>query len=321
MNRARLLTCCALLGVLLAPLPWGTPALAQSGAVEINLDVLDQTAVVRNAASSLPAQPQQPAAAPASSGNIPLKWIQTGKKNETTKAAPARPIEKPASPVAATPLAPSVKPPAAPLSLPAEKPAVPRPARPLMTVPAPVLKPSRPVIPPPTGTAITGQEIPLPKRPPPPNSGYPPPMALPSKENAVPPLGTLPPIPVPPEASLTAPEDKNPEHSPRAVPSLSDLSLGFEGGSNDLAADTQGKLDEIVRQMVDNQTLRLQLRAFAAAENKDSSSARRLSLARALAVRSYLMDHGISPSRVDVRALGDKTDQAPHDRVDVVFVR
>jgi len=47
-------------------------------------------------------------------------------------------------------------------------------------------------------------------------------------------------------------------------------------------------------------------------------SPRRLSLSRALAVRAFLIDQGVRSTRLDVRALGDKTGDGPADRVDIV---
>ncbi len=47
------------------------------------------------------------------------------------------------------------------------------------------------------------------------------------------------------------------------------------------------------------------------------SKARRLSLSRALAVRAFLIDQGVRSTRMDVRALGDKVQDGPSDRVDI----
>ena len=58
---------------------------------------------------------------------------------------------------------------------------------------------------------------------------------------------------------------------------------------------------------------RLQLLAYAAGAENESSKARRLSLSRALAVRSYLIAEGVRSTRIDVRALGNKTEAEPAD--------
>jgi outer membrane protein OmpA-like peptidoglycan-associated protein len=66
---------------------------------------------------------------------------------------------------------------------------------------------------------------------------------------------------------------------------------------------------------------RVQLVAYASAQNEDANMARRLSLARAVAVRSYLVDRGVSSARMEVRALGSRSDAGgPSDRVDIVVL-
>jgi outer membrane protein OmpA-like peptidoglycan-associated protein len=105
------------------------------------------------------------------------------------------------------------------------------------------------------------------------------------------------------------------------VPSVADLTLGFNGNSSDLTAETQKKLDAVIRQLRDITGGRLQVRGYATGEDGSKSSARRIALSRVLSVRSYLMDKGVKPTRVDVRAMGSETDRSPLDRVDLVFAR
>ncbi|HZB90781.1 MAG TPA: OmpA family protein, partial [Stellaceae bacterium] len=69
--------------------------------------------------------------------------------------------------------------------------------------------------------------------------------------------------------------------------------------------------------------VRLQLVAHASGGSDESNEARRISLQRALAVRSYLIDRGIASTRMDVRALGNRSEGGsggPLDRVDVVML-
>jgi outer membrane protein OmpA-like peptidoglycan-associated protein len=65
---------------------------------------------------------------------------------------------------------------------------------------------------------------------------------------------------------------------------------------------------------------RVELQAFGGAKGDKGSEARRLSLKRALAIRQVLIDDGVSPDRIDVRAMGGVDDTGPADRVDV-FVK
>jgi outer membrane protein OmpA-like peptidoglycan-associated protein len=66
---------------------------------------------------------------------------------------------------------------------------------------------------------------------------------------------------------------------------------------------------------------RVQLVAYASAQNEDANTARRVSLARAVTVRSYLIDRGVRSARMEVRALGSRSDGGgPADRVDIVVL-
>lgn len=71
--------------------------------------------------------------------------------------------------------------------------------------------------------------------------------------------------------------------------------------------------------MQEDDSLRLELLAYAAAQDGSSSDARRLSLSRALAVRAYLIDKGIRTARFIVRAQGDRYGNGPADRVDLSY--
>ena len=59
---------------------------------------------------------------------------------------------------------------------------------------------------------------------------------------------------------------------------------------------------------------------YAAGIPEDPSTARRLSLSRALAVRSVLMADGVSSARIYVRALGTAGGDEVPDRVDLAVM-
>lgn len=100
------------------------------------------------------------------------------------------------------------------------------------------------------------------------------------------------------------------------------LSLMFDGNESDVTQDMKQQLDAILQRLKGNKSMRVQLHAFATGQDGNPSSARRISLARALSVREYLVDQGgLRPTRMDVRALGDQTQQQPVDRIDFVFVQ
>lgn len=98
------------------------------------------------------------------------------------------------------------------------------------------------------------------------------------------------------------------------------ISMPFQAGKDALDDGTLALMQEsILKQLQNNPSWRVQIQAFASPTDEGSSSARRLSLARALAVRTWLMDKGIEAGRMDVRALGMQTDRNPADRVDLII--
>lgn len=92
----------------------------------------------------------------------------------------------------------------------------------------------------------------------------------------------------------------------------------FAEGSAELPPEATSQLDAIADRLAKDESLRLQLMAYASGTEDTASKARRISLSRALAVRAYLIDKGIRSTRMDVRALGNKVEGEPADRVDIV---
>ncbi len=97
------------------------------------------------------------------------------------------------------------------------------------------------------------------------------------------------------------------------------LSLRFGDGSARLSGDAERQLTRLASQLTETDS-RLQLKAYASASGGTASAARRLSLSRALSVRSYLIEKGVRSTRIDVRALGLADDGGPEDRVDVLLL-
>ena len=92
----------------------------------------------------------------------------------------------------------------------------------------------------------------------------------------------------------------------------------YTGESDDVPTTANGDLDKIAAEMQADQNKRIQILAYAAGTEDTESKARRKSLARGLAIRSYLIKAGVPSTRIDVRALGSKADGGPADRVDIV---
>ena len=146
---------------------------------------------------------------------------------------------------------------------------------------------------------------------------------------AVPPLpptpqASEPQAPEPPAESVAAmPEAPAREATPApgpqtaALPPLEGVRLIFAEGTADLSDAVKRDLGRFAKDLLGHDQQRIQLLAYAKGTADAASQARRLSLARALAVRSYLMAQGVLPTRMDVRALGNKADDDPRDRVDV----
>jgi outer membrane protein OmpA-like peptidoglycan-associated protein len=96
------------------------------------------------------------------------------------------------------------------------------------------------------------------------------------------------------------------------------LRITFGPGSAVLNPGTATALREFARRMPAAGSLTVA--AFAPGTPEDPSTARRLSLARALAARGVLIGEGIASPRILVRALGasDPIAEGPPDRVDLL---
>ena len=88
--------------------------------------------------------------------------------------------------------------------------------------------------------------------------------------------------------------------TPTAVPSTQPGgpfgAVVFVGRSAALTPATKAELDQIAKRIADQKLRHIELRAFAADSGPDS---RKIALARALVVRSYLLDKGVK-SRIEV---------------------
>lgn len=97
--------------------------------------------------------------------------------------------------------------------------------------------------------------------------------------------------------------------------------IQFPTGSAKLSGSAATKLTNIATAMGRDKALRIQLLAYAGRVGDSASQARRLSLSRALAARSKLIEKGIRSTRIDVRALGNKSAGGPEDRVDIIVTK
>ena len=126
----------------------------------------------------------------------------------------------------------------------------------------------------------------------------------------------------PPNLPPVSPVKPTPAAAPATtLPSGEPARILFTGAGADLPDGARSALDAVVQRLGSDEHLRLQLVAYASGTADQANQARRVSLQRALAVRSYLMERGIPNTRMDVRALGNHTEGSdPPDRVDIVML-
>lgn len=240
-----------------------------------------------------------------------------------------RPSAPPPPPAVIRAPAPVVPPPPAGAAVP-QKPTAIEPPVPKKAVPAPPKIPEPPPLPPVT-TAPEPKQIARTVAPPPP---APPKVTTPAVPNPpkkveVPPLPKVAPAPVkprptPPRAKPRAASPEQVAALPSSTPSVRSGSLRrieFPPGSAKLTRQASVGLKNVAAALASDRTLRIQLLAYAGQSNDSASQARRLSLSRALAARSNLIEQGVRSTRIDVRALGNKSAGGPADRIDIIVTK
>lgn len=124
------------------------------------------------------------------------------------------------------------------------------------------------------------------------------------------------------ETTEDLPPVEKAEAKPAATPDdFEAYRLFFTPEAATLSPEEDKVLRGLIVKLKRDDKLRVQILAFAASTPETASAARRLSLTRALSVRSAIVSDGINADRLDVRAMGtgdgDKTQ--PPDRVDLIF--
>lgn len=193
---------------------------------------------------------------------------------------------------------------------------------PLPTLPQSEAAPTPPVVPP-TPAHV---EAPNPPRAPPTQaSSDAAPVALTAAPPAAAPAQTAAPEPQAAPATDNA-TSASPPPAPTQIASAASIgstvnTVKFAVGAIDLPPDSQPMLDTVAAKLMADDTLRVQLIAHASGSADQAMEARRISLARAVAVRAYLIDKGVRSLRMDVRALGNRADNGPPgDQVDLLIV-
>jgi outer membrane protein OmpA-like peptidoglycan-associated protein len=147
----------------------------------------------------------------------------------------------------------------------------------------------------------------------------------PSTEPVAPPAAiTVLPTPSPKEQQVAhlPPSAPTPPSSPISTSNGSveaPLTILFEKDGARLPDEVRTSLTQLADRLSSDTTSQIQLLAYADGDEDNASKARRLSLSRALAVRSFLIDQGVRSTRIEVRALGNKVPEGPADRVDILL--
>ena len=132
--------------------------------------------------------------------------------------------------------------------------------------------------------------------------------------------------PAPPLSAAAAPPVQRPATSATAgsltTATTDGLRVTFAPGKSDLTPESATALTDFAKKIPGGENVSLNVVAFSAGTPEDPSTARRLSLARALAIRTALMADGIASTRIYVRAMGvpAATDTGPLDRVDIAVL-
>jgi outer membrane protein OmpA-like peptidoglycan-associated protein len=98
------------------------------------------------------------------------------------------------------------------------------------------------------------------------------------------------------------------------------LRLDFAHDDADLTPQTADAVKALVAAAPKDDATTYNVLAYAAGVPEDPSTARRLSLQRALSVRSALMAYGVPSTHIYLRALGEQAGDGPADRVDVAVM-
>ncbi|WP_084608469.1 OmpA family protein [Nisaea denitrificans] len=328
--------------------------------VEVNLDVLDQlgtpptvpqmlqTDIRRGQVASGAPLPLPGEARAAVSRGAPMPPPTRPASSQSRRVVTAGSTATPLAPAPRKPTLPSAR---SQVSAPAPTtitPRVPAPARVSAPVPnAPkVARAPAPIVAPPAKVAI---QAPAPKAPAQAPSKAPetkttiPDITIPAAPKATTRTAAI--VPPPPPAAITtptvaaptvtSPSAKTPEPAKRVASaspapkatspapkasSGSAISIAFDTDAKSLPASASGTLGEIAEKMKADTSMRIQLLAYASAGARSEAKARRLSLSRALEVRSYLIGKGVASTRMDVRALGNQASSGSPDRVDLTLV-
>jgi outer membrane protein OmpA-like peptidoglycan-associated protein len=121
----------------------------------------------------------------------------------------------------------------------------------------------------------------------------------------------------PPEPPAGSPPSVFDNAVTTAAPVPAGLRLTFAPGQSELSADSTASIRQLTQAAPPGDSTTFNVLAYAPGKPDDPSTARRVSLSRAMAVRSALVADGVPSARIFVRALGEQHGDGPPDRVDI----
>jgi outer membrane protein OmpA-like peptidoglycan-associated protein len=145
------------------------------------------------------------------------------------------------------------------------------------------------------------------------------PAAQPAVPETVPDVASITPI-APPPPAVGSPPPAPPvsdKATTAATPTSAGLRLTFAPGQSDLSPESAASIKQLAAATTQGDATTFNVSAYAPGKPDDPSTARRMSLSRAMAVRSALVADGVASARIFVRALGEQHGEGPPDRVDV----
>lgn len=96
------------------------------------------------------------------------------------------------------------------------------------------------------------------------------------------------------------------------------IRIVFPTEFNDVPVEANSALDDLAAQMAADESMRVEIKCYSSGTTDTESKARRKSLQRCINIRQYLFKKDVRTTRMDVRALGLKSEGQPADRVDIV---
>lgn len=98
------------------------------------------------------------------------------------------------------------------------------------------------------------------------------------------------------------------------------LRVVFEGNQTKISDEDKVLLAQLVQEILSKKNSKLKVVSRAEGEDGQSNSARRISLQRAITIRSYLIKSGLDSLRINVQAVGNEIDESGNANLTSIYV-